>query len=168
MKLEGISENDLVQPLSFKLEQDYLSFQIVSIFKDGDTWTVGGNLFQCMTTLIVKKKKKKKKGTKKHVFKTFFLYFNLCPLPLFPSLKTTEKPCSIFFTVFCQTFIRIPDCSTNILFLSLKSWISQPVLLQLMLWALCHLCDSLTESAHKSMSLLYWGLDARCGLTRSE
>jgi len=37
MKLEGISENDLVQPLSFKLEQDYLSFQIVSIFKDGDT-----------------------------------------------------------------------------------------------------------------------------------
>lgn len=68
MKLEGISENDLVQPLSFKLEQDYLSFQIVSIFKDGDTWTVGGNLFQCMTTLIVKKKKKKKKRNKKTCF----------------------------------------------------------------------------------------------------
>jgi len=51
---------------------------------DGDFMTFLGTLFQCLTILTVKK------GVLL-MFKWNFLYFSLCPLPLFLSLGTTMK-----------------------------------------------------------------------------
>ena len=59
------------------------SSQVLSISTDGDSTDSLGNLCQCLTTL-----------TRKKCFLVFrwnFVCFNLCPVPLAPSVGTPEK-----------------------------------------------------------------------------